>query len=74
MSKLMGRKVSSLRVHQTTLAEGYGNIGPVIKNDGKKKGDISMEIVEGGVLVNAGLAEIFIPQGNIVSAQLIKEK
>lgn len=73
MSSVVGRKVSSLRVHTTTHATGIGNIGPNISKATDPtgvKGRLQMEVVAEGVLLTAGKTQVLIPPGNIISYEL----
>jgi hypothetical protein len=79
MKTLNGRKVSELRIHQTTMAQGYGNFKNTIGTSNKTANDTEMTLVEGGILVKSKdsrskqFIEMFIPNGNIVSAQLLSD-
>lgn len=79
MKSLNGRKISELRIHQTTMAQGYGNFKNTITTSNQVQNDTEMVMVEGGVLISAqnnrtkAYAELFIPYGNIISAQLLPD-
>lgn len=73
MSTVVGRAVSSVRLHTTTHATGIGNIGPNIsKNNDPSgiKGKLQMEVVAEGILLTCGKTQVVIPPGNIVSYEL----
>lgn len=70
---LVGRSVSSVRLHTTTHMTGVGNIGPNVTkaNDPTGiKGKLQMEVVEHGILVKAGKNELVLAAGNIISYEL----
>jgi hypothetical protein len=71
MTSVLGRSVSTLRLHTTTHAKGIGNLGPNIDKDtGGVKGRVKMIVVSEGVLLMAGSIQVVFPSGNIVSYEL----
>lgn len=80
MANVVGRKVKNLRIHQSTLMEGVGNLSNPIDFDKgyKKKGDLEGTFLENGAVLITGQqgykgSECVISPGNIVSAQLYPE-
>jgi len=69
------RLVRVLRLHQSFLIEGYGNV-PNVVNLSERKNNITLTgvIVDSGILLTAHLTaktvDALVPWGNIVSAEL----
>lgn len=71
------RKVRILRLHQSFLIEGFGNVDNLLKLFELKNGKaISGVVIDQGVLLTAHLnrnVDALVPWGNIVSAELFPE-
>lgn len=76
---LNGRKVSTLRLHQTSQAEGFGTITTplVSKKQGEAMKVLDMVICDKGVYCKGkgakGPYEFLIPMHNIVTLDLVPE-
>ncbi len=78
MSNLNGRKVKTLRLHQTSQAEGFGTVtSPLVASDTTTK-NLEMTVIDEGVLCKGtgkqGSYEFAIPSSNIICMDLTKEK
>ena len=71
MNSLVGRRVSLVRLAQTTHITGLGNISNTLTEDFKVIGKGVLTYVEGGhVHLKVDKIEAVIPVGNIVSIEL----
>lgn len=70
---LVGRQVSSVRLHAATHMTKVGNLGPNVSKDKDPtgvKGKLKMEVVEHGILVKANGQELVLVTGNMISYEL----
>lgn len=66
MKTLNGRKVTLVRLAESTHAPGLGSIGPAVDNNsGKMLGAMTMTRTEGGVFCQTKGVSFEIPIGNI---------
>lgn len=79
MSSLNGKKVETLRLHQTSQAKGFGAINSLLSSSdqiGAKK--LEMTICDIGIYCKGrgpqGAYEFIIPIHNVVSMDLVAEK
>lgn len=70
MDSLVGRKISLVRLAQSTHITGLGNITNTVTEDIKTLGKATLTYVEGGhVHIQVGKIEAILPVGNIVSIE-----
>lgn len=79
MNKLVGRKASLIRMHQTTLLGNMGNSKNTVSTTTKKVNDTDLTVFDAGVLIqyradrSNRLTEYFVPWGNIIAVELLPD-
>jgi hypothetical protein len=69
-----GRKVSIARLHTILHVPGLGQLGPAVTPDsGKLLGSATLTKVPDGLMFVCKGIEVFVPNGNIISMQLVPE-